>query len=108
MVVIAAAAIGAAAVGVYKGGKAAVDHTKKKLGERAFKKTRDQERKDEQMQRELEAVSLNALSFEQRLAKLKNERASLNTKNETKGRFRLGKSWARQNTKSKVSTTSLP
>lgn len=90
MVIIAAAAIGAAAVGVYNGGKAAVDHTKKKLGERVIRKNREQERREEQMQRESQASSLQAMSFEQRMQKYKRESGLVkNSQTEKKGRFRL-------------------
>ena len=89
MVVLAAAAIGAAAVGAYKGGKAAVNHTKKKLGERCVRKSRDQERKEAEQQRELEAASLKTMSFEERLEKYKRESGlPTSSQAEKKGRSR--------------------
>lgn len=94
MVIIAAAAVGAAAVGVYKGGKAAVDHTKKKLGERAFRKNREQERREEKLEREAQASSLQSMSFEQRMEKYKRESGLITSKqNEKNGRFGGRKGW---------------
>jgi hypothetical protein len=74
MVIIAAAAVGAAAVGLYHGGKTAVKETKRVLTERSERHQRDKKRKEEQKQREDEAAALKSLSFEERLAKYKRER----------------------------------
>ena len=92
MVILAAAAVGAAAVGVYKGGKAAVDHTKKKLGEHAIRKNREQERRDEKLERDAQALSLQSMSFEQRMEKHKRESGLItNKKTEKYGGFGLRK-----------------
>jgi hypothetical protein len=74
MVIIAAAAVGAAAVGLYHGGKTAVNKTKKAFTERTERHQRDTKRNEEQRQREDEAAALKSISFEERLAKYKRER----------------------------------
>eukprot|EP00545_Synedropsis_sp_CCMP1620_P002250 CAMPEP_0119013430 /NCGR_PEP_ID=MMETSP1176-20130426/8448_1 /TAXON_ID=265551 /ORGANISM="Synedropsis recta cf, Strain CCMP1620" /LENGTH=96 /DNA_ID=CAMNT_0006966521 /DNA_START=38 /DNA_END=328 /DNA_ORIENTATION=+ len=95
MVILAATAITAAAYGTYRGGKAAVGATKKKLGERHWRKERQTERKQEQTERELrdvhEKTHVDAMTFEQRLAKYKKESGLPPPKNEKRGltgRFR--------------------
>lgn len=95
MVIVAAAAISAAAYGTYRGGKAAVETTKKKMGERQWRKTRQQEREEERTERALKEVTernqIESMTFEQRLAKMKNERPPplpKSSKRGLAGRFR--------------------
>jgi pyruvate/2-oxoacid:ferredoxin oxidoreductase beta subunit len=95
MVIVAAAAITAAAYGTYRGGKAAVGATKKKLGERAWRNNRQEERQSELNERELRQVSEKTakenMTFEQRLNKYKKESGLPPPKKSEKkglGRFR--------------------
>ena len=95
MVIVVAAAIGAAAYGTYKGGQAAVEGTKKKFVECHFRKERNQERQEEKMEREVQEAGLQTMTYDQRLAKYKRESGLPSTSNqkEKKGlaRFRRGK-----------------
>jgi Tfp pilus assembly protein PilO len=75
MVILAAAAVTAAGVGAYQGGKAAVADVGKRMRRRTMAKERDTERKVEQSQREqarkLEETKKQNMSIEDRVARFK-------------------------------------
>jgi hypothetical protein len=75
MVILAAAAVTAAGVGAYQGGKAAVADVGKRMRRRTMAKERDTERKVEQSQREqarkLEETKKQNTSIEDRVARFK-------------------------------------
>jgi hypothetical protein len=75
MVIVAAAAITAAGVGAYHGGKAVVEDVGKKLRRSTTQRTRNQERRvqstEEQLQREQENAIKQHLSINDRVNKFK-------------------------------------
>jgi phosphosulfolactate phosphohydrolase-like enzyme len=87
MVIVAAAAVGAAAVGLYHGGKTAVHQTEKVFTERSERNQRNKQRREEQKQREADAEYLKSLSFKERLAFCKRDNGLPSVSNQRKKRF---------------------
>jgi Tfp pilus assembly protein PilO len=75
MVILAAAAVTAAGVGAYQGGKAAVANVGKRMRRRTMAKERETERQVVQSQREqarkLEETKKENMSIEERVARFK-------------------------------------
>jgi NAD(P)H-dependent flavin oxidoreductase YrpB (nitropropane dioxygenase family) len=75
MVILAAAAITAAGVGAYQGGKAVVDDAKKKIRRSTTQRTRNQERqasiKEQEQVRQYHDVAKQNLSIHDRIHKFK-------------------------------------
>lgn len=74
MVVLETAALSAAAYGAYRGGKKAVDSSKKSLFKRRQRKERENERASAVQEREEERIATEKLSIKERLQKYKNGR----------------------------------
>lgn len=91
MVIVAAAAVTAAAYGTYKGGKHAIEKTKESLGNRKERRERQQERQEQVKSREADKMSVQSMSFEDRLAKYKKESGLPSSKKATASKGPLGR-----------------
>ena len=95
MVILAAAAITAAGVGAYQGGKAVVSDVNKKIRRSTTTRQRNQERKvqssDVQQQREQHDALKQHMSIQDRVHKFKQNIPDNNSKNKT-GLFRKSSS----------------